>query len=392
MRVVIRKKELLPDDIRSLTTGAFNPALRPDVLYIPSTVSYQSIARIPYYLSLATFVVLTAVFSYVLISAIVHWSSAGHFRSEGVMILLLMLVLPAILLLLTRLYYKKTQRIEVQLQSGELKLGVWVTATHLLVNDLDAGVCCVAKTDIKSLGIYRSGRPPLAIVIVECITGERVRIVSNHHGYYKRAEELKALLEKHLTRTSVVDKAALTDQFAEFRKLSEYGNEPFLAACDYLEKYANEKQLTDADKQELLAIADEAMSDWPLSQRSIPEEWLFQVYTREYEEDGTYESGKAHLGFSLENRWVLPLGRTLRVTWIPHELMNVGVIKQLLTKLETSHLYYLDFRERLDDACVNEVLNWPKATTLKGLGVDESVMSPEMKERLKQFKEQHQML
>ena len=132
------------------------------------------------------------------ISEMMNWIKNKQFKNEGVFITFMMFAFMFSLFLLCRRNLKKSKLHQQKMNSGEVKYGLWITPTHLLIHFMNGGLECIEKKDIAHLEIYNSGRPRIDMVVVRLHNKQVIRIVSDWLvGYYKKVEDLRLLIEKN---------------------------------------------------------------------------------------------------------------------------------------------------------------------------------------------------
>ncbi len=198
--VILSRPEQLPRPVAALLGVDFRPEQPGDVRFIASLLAPQSLAEVAFNLSLVLSVPAVMFVLWMLIQAITQAQAGEAFRSEGVGIAALISVVPVALSLLSGHYWRRAGQLQQRIATGEFRLGLWMTATHLMQRDLNGGLECVALQEIARLDVYHSGRPPLAMVVVHLHNGQTLRIVANWlRGYPNQVDALRQLLADHLS-------------------------------------------------------------------------------------------------------------------------------------------------------------------------------------------------
>lgn len=195
---VVHKPEQLSPALAALLGAELEPEQRSDVLFIPSLLAPQSLAGLAFKLSLLFSVPALLFFAGMLIQGILRAQMGQRFPSEGVGIAALIAGLPAAISLLAWRYQRRASQLQQQIGRGEFRLGLWLTATHVMQRDLNGGLECAPLREIARLDVYHSGRPPLAMVVVHLHGGQVLHIVADWlQGYPNRVEALQQLLAEH---------------------------------------------------------------------------------------------------------------------------------------------------------------------------------------------------
>ena len=309
-KLIIEKVENLPEHLQILTGKDFNPLAQKDVIYIPGSVNMAGIAKIPYYICAVLGALAGIFFLYTGVSEIIKWNKYGEFRNEGVMITFIIFAFMFGLFLLCRSFLKKSERQQQKIKNGEIRFGCWITPTHLLNNDMNSGCKAVAKSDIERLEIYKSGRPPIDMVVV-CLRNKQViRIVSDWlMGYYKKVEQLKSLIESNLNSKKIMPN--VIGDFINSLNLPGCGNTRFTRLVDFAEKYDREHDLNQKEKQELIACINQKIENWMPEERLAEEHWWVDLTANDHWEYGVNTALiKEFKGYFKDPYWVMPLART----------------------------------------------------------------------------------
>lgn len=194
--LIVKKQEELPDNLRYLTGKEFDLKEHLDILYVEGFYNVQNIAKISFYISLAILIFSGIFFLSATIPALLDWRKTSNLLNEGNFITGMMLLFSLGFFLICRGYLKRTTILQKKIETGEKRLGLWITPTHLISVDTNEGLKGVEIKEIDHLDIYRSVRPPIDMVIVHLHNKEEIRIVADWlKGYYKKPEELKTLIE-----------------------------------------------------------------------------------------------------------------------------------------------------------------------------------------------------
>ena len=107
--VIITKPEQLAENLRMLLGNTFVAADHPDTVYLPNSVSMQSLARIPFYLCLVISALAGVAWFYTLIAELIKWSSHAEFRNEGVMITFIIFAFMSLMLFVSAWYLRRSK-------------------------------------------------------------------------------------------------------------------------------------------------------------------------------------------------------------------------------------------------------------------------------------------
>ena len=144
--MILKEKELT-DDLKRLMGKDFTPSVQTDILYIPSSFNSHGFAKIPYYLSAFMSGITGFIFIYSIVSEWVK-RPLSEFRNEGVFITFLLFFLMFCLFLVCKRYFNYSKKRQKQIETGEIKFGLWLTPTHILTHDFNEGVRAVEKKNI----------------------------------------------------------------------------------------------------------------------------------------------------------------------------------------------------------------------------------------------------
>lgn len=186
--LILRAEEGLPADVRALLHGS-HPE---DVWHLPSHPRLSNPFRFAAAASLVALVAMTVLFLFTVLTA-------TRFRSEGFAITLSLVLFSAGIHWLCRHGRARAVRLEEDLKAGRVHYGLWITPNHLVVRDLDEGIRCVRRPDIAETHIYRSGHPPLDLLVLTLTNRQTVRILVNGlDGWAGQADRLRSGVEARL--------------------------------------------------------------------------------------------------------------------------------------------------------------------------------------------------
>jgi hypothetical protein len=367
--VVITKQEQLPDDLRMLLGKKFVPADHTDILYISGSVSIHSLARIPFYLCLAMTALAGIFWLYNLITELTKWNRHSEFRNEGVIITFIIFAFMSLMLLLCASYLRRSKRLQERIASGEIRYGMWITPTHLLSHDLNEGLKCVAKKEIASLDIYRSGRPPhLEMVLVQLNNKQVIRIAADWLvGYYKKVDALKELIERKLLSDKI--RLDVIDHFLNSCSTPDSRHNRFFQLARFVENYDEQNKLDPAEKSELINYVNKNIGGWSPAERVAEQEWWVEINTVENWEYGVngvtwYQEVK---GFPKEPHWMMPLARSAVLESEQADLLAKQNVDEFIEADSYSGLEGLKLMIDLGDYCIQRIMESGKFAHLKVL-------------------------
>ena len=354
----------------------FRPELRANILYIPSSLAPQSIANIAYVLSL--------VLALPSLVFLVWQLMAG--AGLGAFIAALILVLPALLTALSWRYRKRNERLQMQIATGEHRLGLWLTPTHVIWRDLE-GLECVARKEIERLELHQSGRPPLGIVLVHLHNGQRMRIVADWLADYAgKAPELCDLLtERLLLRTGLAEPLQ-----ALLRQAPEAGETRWHALMRRVEalRLDQHEGWQPVDSQNIRAVLDKFLDDWADRERVADPQWWLAFLGN----DGVTATGEVTTqldGFKTLLDWRFPLARFARYDFAGEIDGSATEFRDsFLHSLAFANLTQLEFVTPIPVEFIHDIVTSERFTHLKQLTVT-VIDDPALAQQLAEWRRLH---
>lgn len=223
-----------------------------------------------------------------------------------------------IIALLTAFFaYRLYNKIK-QINNDENIYGIWITRKYLICNDPE-GLKFIPIPFLKNFKTYRSGRPPLQMLIAEGKTPfNRIQLVCNFLSTYQTPEELEKIITQKITELIVPEKYLLaTDAAITYANSYEDSKKMFLLQVK-LQDMIEAQPATRATLQKIARYVDSKIAHWNEDCRIIPEEWVFNKEVNENWEYGVN-------GVSYAEKWNEP-------TYPGHWLVPVGRIFIVETK------------------------------------------------------------
>lgn len=366
--VIITKPELLTDNLQILLGKTFVPADHADILYIPGSVSIYNLARIPFYMCLVMTALAGIFWLYALITELIKWTRHSEFRNEGVIITFIIFAFMSLMLLLSAWYFHRSKKLQARIESGEIRYGLWITPTHLLSHDLNEGLRCVPKKEVASLEIYRSGRPPLNMVVAHLHNKQVMRIVADWLvGYYKQVEALKELIESKLLSDKI--RPEVIDQFLNSYRTPDSRHNRFFQLARFVESYDEENKLNQGEKSELINYVNKNIGDWSPAERVAEQKWWVEINTVENWEYGVngvtwYQEFK---GFPKKPYWMMPLAKYAILEFEQADLLAKQNVDEFIEADSYSGLEGLKLMIDLGDYCIQRIMESGKFAHLKVL-------------------------
>ncbi len=215
-----------------------------------------------------------------------------------------------IALLTTFITYRIFNRIK-QLNKDENVYGIWITRKYLICNDT-GGLRYVPIPFLKNFKIYRSGRPPLQMLVAETKpTFTVIQMVCNFLSTYQTPEELEKTITQKITELAVPEKYInATNAAIAFANQYEDSKKFFLLHVK-LTEMTEAQPATRATLQKIARYVDSKITHWKDDCRIIPEEWIFNKEVNE-----NWEYGVNGVSYSVKwdeptypGHWLVPLGR-----------------------------------------------------------------------------------
>jgi len=363
--LILKKEEDLPAGLQNLTGKNFIPAGHPEIIYIPGTFNVQSLAKIPYYLCAVMSFFAGIFFLYTVVSEIINWHKNTRFRSEGVMITFIMFAFMFGLFLLCRRYLKKSTILQQKINSGEKRFGLWITPGHLLTNDLNEGMRCVAKKEIEHLETYFSGRPQLDMVLVYLHNKQQMRIVADWlSGYYRKSGDLKTLIESKLISGKI--NTGVIDGFINTLGTPGEKQNRFFLLTSFIEKYTKENGLDTQEKNDLILYVNQKIKNWLPAERLAEESWWV-----DFTIDDSYVYGvnsatiKEFRGYQKEPYWLMPLAKTAVLDFEMADLIAKRNVDAFIESDCFSRLENLSVAIMISDYCIEKIMASGKFSHLK---------------------------
>ncbi len=194
--MILKEKDLTPEQ-RALAGNTFDPNRSAGVFYIRGIYNASGFVKLPFYIMLVLALLTGAVFLLVTIVAILNPDTNMGIQTEGMIITFLIFALMGGMFLWARAYYKKTKRISAAVSAGEIRFGLWITPTHLLLQDMNNSLRGVAKKDIRRIEVSNSNGMQQLWVRLQ---NNRVLFITTDwlEGYYHKNEQLKQVIEERL--------------------------------------------------------------------------------------------------------------------------------------------------------------------------------------------------
>ena len=209
-----------------------------------------------------------------------------------------------------------------QLNKDENIYGIWITRKYLICNDT-GGLKYIPIPFLKNFKIYRSGRPPLQMLIAEAKPPfKRVQMVCNYLSNYQTPEALEKTITQKITELAVPEKYLIaTDAAITYANQYEDSKKMFLLHVK-LKDMIEAQPATRTTLQKIARYVNSKITHWNDDCRIIPEEWVFNKEVNENWEYGVN-------GVSYAEQWSEP-------TYPGHWLVLLGRIFIVETKeLET---------------------------------------------------------
>lgn len=213
-----------------------------------------------------------------------------------------------------------------QINNEENIYGIWITRKYLICNDAE-GLKFIPLPFLNNFKIYRSGRPPLQMLIAETKPPfTRIQLVCNFLSTYQTPEALEKTITQKITELIVPEKYLIaTDAAITYASGYEDSKKMFLLNVK-LQEMIDTQPATRPALQKIAHYVDSKITHWNDDCRIIPEEWVFNKEINENWEYGVN-------GVSYAEKWSEP-------TYPGHWLVLLGRIfivesKELETFLGT---------------------------------------------------------
>ena len=387
--LILRNESDLPGDVRALLH-----APPPDgVWHLPSHPRIGNSFRAAAAVALVVLLGMLAFFAMVNVDAWRH----GNLRSEGFLITLGMVLLPAGLWWLCRRAKVKAEKLEADLQAGRVRFGLWLTREHVLVRDCE-GIACARRDDIAKTHTYHAGggRPDLLVLT---LTNRQTIYISAPalDGWRGRADRLRDEFEKHLT----VNPGITAEEMQRIADL-HLPKTKFCEFIRWLDGEALRLKSDPAEKAALLAMADAALAAWPDQRRSALDEWFLN-----FEIDGTWEYGVNAVGGGTishgfkkrDAHWLLPLCRAVCFQESENILQAPSDVHDCAETFFDVPLTNIEFTGGMNPLVFATFLGWALSKPLIILTSRDystqrssvSNLSDHLRQRLADFKAQHRL-
>lgn len=189
--------------------------------------------------------------------------------------------------------------------------GIWITAKYLICNDLE-GIKFIPIPFLKNFEIYRSGRPPLQMLIAEAKPPfKRVQLVCNYLSTYRTPEELEKTITQKITELIVPEKYLnATDAAIIYADGYEDSRKMFFLHLK-LQDMIEAQPATNETLRKIALYVNTKISHWSDDSRIIPEDWVF---TKEVNENWEYgvngvSSSEKWDEPVFPGHWLVPIGR-----------------------------------------------------------------------------------
>jgi hypothetical protein len=364
---MIKKEKELTDDLKRLMGKDFTPSVQTDILYIPSSFNGHGFAKIPYYLSAFMSGITGSIFIYSIVSEWVK-RPLSEFRNEGVFIAFLLFFLMFSLFLVCKRYFNQSQKRQKQIETGEIKFGLWLTPTHILTHDLNEGVRAVAKKNVAYLEVYKSGKPRIDLVLVHVSNKEVMRIAADWlNGYYQKAEALKILIESKLMSDKI--KPIVIDYFLNSHNVPSTRYNRFFSLFRFIEVYDIEHQLNVEEKRELINYINKKIENWSPEERLAEKEWFICIASNENWEYGVngITSSEEFLGYLKKASWLMPLAQTAILDFKKADLLTPKNVEDFVDTDAYKGLESLTIDIMMSDYCIEKIMSSNTFTHLKTL-------------------------
>jgi hypothetical protein len=186
-----------------------------------------------------------------------------------------------------------------QVNNDENIYGIWITRKYLICNDPE-GLKFIPLPFLNNFKIYRSGRPPLQMLIAEAKPPFiRVQMVCNFLSTYQTPEALEKTVTQKITELVVPEKyITATDAAITYADGHEDSKKMFLLHVK-LKDMIEAQPATRATLQKIARYVDIKITHWNDDCRIIPEAWVF---TKEVNENWEYGVN----GVSSSEKWDEP--------------------------------------------------------------------------------------
>ena len=364
--MILKEKELT-DDLKRLMGKDFIPSVQTDILYIPSSFNSHGFAKIPYYLSAFMSGITGFIFIYSIVSEWVK-RPLSEFRNEGVFITFLLFFLMFCLFLVCKRYFNHSKKRQKQIETGEIKFGLWLTPTHILTHDFNEGIRAVEKKNIAYLEIYKSGKPRIDLVLVHVSNKETLRIAADWLiGYYLKAEALKTLIESKLMSDKI--KPIVIDYFLNSHSMPSTRYNRFFSLFRFIEVYDIEHQLNYDEKRELINYINKKIENWSPTERLAEKEWFMHIESNQNWEYGVngISSSEEFLGYAKKASWLMPLAKTAVLDFKKADLLTPKNVEDFVDTNAYKGLESLTIDIMISDYCIEKIMSSNTFTHLKTL-------------------------
>ena len=387
--LILRNESDLPADVRALLH-----APPPDgVWHLPSHPRIGNPFRAAAGIALVLLLGMLAFFAMVNADAWRH----GNLRSEGFLITLGMVLLPAGLWWLCRRAKVKAEKLEADLRAGRVRFGLWLTREHVLVRDGE-GIACARREHIAETHAYHAGGGRLDLLVLTLRNAQKLFIaVPALDGWHGQADKLRDEFEKRRTFNPGITAG-------EMQRLADL-HLPKTQFCEFirwLDGEALRLKSDPAEKAALLAMADAALAAWPDQRRSALDEWFLN-----FEIDGTWEYGVNAIGGGTtwhgfkkrDAHWLLPLCRTVYFNEVENIIPTVPSVHDCAETFFDVPLTIIEFTGGMNPLVFATFLGWALSKPLIILTSRDystqrnsvSNLSDHLRQRLADFKAQHRL-
>ncbi len=198
-----------------------------------------------------------------------------------------------------------------QINNDENIYGIWITRKYLVCNDPE-GIKFIPIPFIKNFKIYRSGRPPLQMLIAEAKPPfTRIQMVCNFLSIYQTPEALEKTVTQKITELIVPEKYLnATNAAIAYANQYEDSKKMFLLHVK-LKDMIEAHPATRPTLQKIARYVNIKITHWNDECRIIPEEWVFNKEVNENWEYGVngVSSSEKWDEPTYPGHWLVPLGR-----------------------------------------------------------------------------------
>jgi hypothetical protein len=384
-KLILRDEQQLPEELKILLGKNFIPLLRPEICYLPSHFQIQSLAGVAFKMTRFMAILFGAIFIYTLISQLTGNQEKACYQDEGVVLTFIMFAFTAMLAVISYRYFKKSQAKQKQIDSNELRLGLWITPTHLMTKDLNSGMECVAIKDILNLSTTEINNAHVSLVLVHLTNKQTFRIAANWlDGFANRKEDLKKIIEEKITKKD--NRMDEINAYFTTQHVSE-NSDRFAKLIHFLSSYFSKNAFTLNDKKEIIEQTRAKIKNWNMDECLADELWWVNFYIDDAYHYGVNSSEiKEFKGYQEQSSLFMPLAKTALLESWQAGLISPEYVDEFIASDAFQYLEKLILKVCPSDYCVEQMMSSGKFSHLKVLEMSPYYNDSTLKERCMQWK------